>query len=173
MQAIYGLYPDPDSAQQAMDQLQAAERGLGFEDSQIVVLSGEPYEDHAFAQRDRKTVMPWIAAAGGLIGGLLGFWFIAFTQQAYPLVTAGMQIVTTWPDGILTYELTLLSAIITTVIALFVTAHIPDWRHNLFDPAVGEGKILIGVTNPPASSQEEIRQRLRSAGAENVKDFVQ
>src|ERR1035437_391821 len=103
MQTIYGLYPDPDSAQRAMELLQQAERGLGFKDSQIMVLSGEPYEDHPFGQRDQKTVMPWLAVGGGVVGGLLGFWFISFAQNAYPLVTAGMEIVTKLPDGIITY----------------------------------------------------------------------
>jgi hypothetical protein len=172
MRAIYGLYPDPDSAQRAVEVLQDAERALGFKEKQIVVLSGEPYEDHPFGQRDKKTIMPWIAAAGGLVGGLLGFWFISFTQKAYPLITGGMQIVTKWPDGIITYELTMLGAILSTVATLLITARIPDWRRHVFDPGVGEGKILIGVVNAPESCQDEIRRRLCSAGAGDVKEFA-
>ncbi len=172
MQAIYGLYRDPDSAQQAMDLLQQAERGLGFNDNQILVLTGEPYEDHAFGMQNKKTIMPWMSAGGGLVGGLLGFWFISFTQRAYPLMTGGMQIVTKWPDGILTYELTMLGAILTTVVTLLIAARLPDWRRHVFDPAIGEGKILIGVTDPPEGSQDELRRRLRSAGAVEVKEFI-
>lgn len=172
MQAIYGLFPDPDCAQRAMDQLQRGERSLGFKDNQIVILSGEPYEDHPFGQRDRKTVMPWLAALGGLIGGILGFWFVAFTQSVYPLVSGSMNIVTKWPDSIITYELVMLGVILTTVLTLLITARLPDWRRHLSDPAVGEGKILIGVMNPLASSQDEIRRRLRSAGAADVKEVV-
>ena len=173
VQTIYGLYADPDSAEQAFEVLQRAERALGFRDEQIVVLSGEPYEDHPFGRRDKKTIMPWVSAAGGLVGGVLGFWFIAFAQRAYPLMTGGMEIVTKWPDGIITYELTMLGAIVTTVVTLLVTARIPDWRRHASDPAIGEGKILIGVVNPPEGSQDEIRQRLRSAGAGNVKECVE
>ena len=172
MQAIYGLYPDPDSAQRAMDLLQGAGRGLGFTDSQIVVLSGEPYEDHPFGQRNKRTIMPWISAGGGLVGGLLGFWFISSTQKAYPLITGGMEIVTKWPDGIITYELTMLGAILTTIVTLLITARIPDWRRHLFDPGVGEGKILIGVMDPPENSRDEIRRRLSSVGAGDVKEFA-
>ncbi len=43
MKAIYGLYPDPDSAQRALNLLERAKRDLGFEDRDIAVLSGEPY----------------------------------------------------------------------------------------------------------------------------------
>lgn len=172
MNAIYGLYPDPDSAQRALNVLERAESELGFQDRDIAVLSGEPYEEYGFGQREHKTRMPWIAAAGGLVGGLSGWWFVSFTQKAYPMISGGMHLVTKWPDGIITYELTMLGAILTTLFTLLITARIPDWRgRKLYDPAISNGKILIGVTNPPETAREEIGRRLREVGAEAVKEF--
>lgn len=172
MNAIYGLYPDPDSAQRALNVLERAQSELGFRNEDITVLSGEPYEEYGFGKRENVTRMPWLAALGGLMGGLSGWWFVAFTQKSYPLISGGMHLVTKWPDGIITYELTMLGAILTTLVTLLITARIPDWRgRKLYDPAISNGKILIGIVNPPEQARGELEKRLRAAGAEVVKDF--
>lgn len=172
MNAIYGLFPDPGSAQRAFNVLERAESELGFTGADIAVLSGEPYEDYGFGQRDNVTRMPWIAALGGLIGGLSCWGFVAFTQKSYPMISGGMHLVTKWPNGIITYELTMLGAILATLFTLLITARIPDWRgRELYDPAISNGKILIGVINPPGSARAELGMRLRAAGAEVVKEF--
>lgn len=172
MNAIYGLYPDPDSAQRAFNVLERAESELGFTEADIAVLSGEPYEEYSFGQRDNVTRMPWIAALGGLAGGLSGWVFVAFTQKTYPMISGGMHLVTKWPNGIITYELAMLGAILATLFTLMFTARIPDWRgRKLYDPAISNGKILIGVINPPQRAREELGMRLRAAGAEAVKEI--
>lgn len=173
MNAIYGLYPDPGSAQRALNVLERSLGELGFNNRDILVLSGEPYEAYGFGQREHKTRMPWISALGGLIGGLCGWWFVSFTQKSYPLISGGMHLVTKWSDGIITYELTMLGVIVTTLITLLITARVPDWSgRKPYDPAVSAGKILIGVSNPPADAREELEKRLRAAGAEIVKEFA-
>ena len=64
MNAIYGLYPDPDSAQRALNLIERAQGEFGISDGDIAVLSGEPYEEYGFGQRNNKTRMPWLAALG-------------------------------------------------------------------------------------------------------------
>lgn len=64
--AIYGLYSDPDSAQRAVDSL----RGAEVEARDITVISSEPFEEYEFGRMDHRTPMPWLAALGGLIGGV-------------------------------------------------------------------------------------------------------
>ena len=172
MNAVYGLYPDPDSAQRALNVLERAENELGYTDGDIAVLSGEPYEEYGFGQRDNRTRMPWLAVLGGGVGGVSGWWFVSFTQKSYPMISGGMHLVTKWPDGIITYELTMLGAVLTTLLTLLITARIPDWRERkVYDPAISNGKILIGVTNPPEKAREELGKRLRAAGAEIVRDI--
>ncbi|HEX5411245.1 MAG TPA: quinol:electron acceptor oxidoreductase subunit ActD [Terriglobia bacterium] len=172
MKAIYGLFPGPGSAQRAFDVLERAENELGFTEGDIVVLSGEPYEEYGFGQRDNVTRMPWIAALGGLVGGLSGWVFVVFTQKDYPMISGGMQLVTKWPNGIIAYELTMLGVILATLFTLLIAARIPAWRgHKLYDPAVSNGKILIGVLNPPETAREELGIMLRAAGAESLKDL--
>jgi len=173
MKAIYGLYPDPASAQRAMNQLRSSTSELGVEPGNIYLSSGEPLDEFDLGWREQRTFMPWLAALGGLIGGTSGYLLVSFTQRAYPQPTGNMPIVALWPTGVIVYELTMLAAILTTLITLFVTARIPDLRGSkLYDPAVSDGKILIGVINPPESAWDELEKRLRAAGAEVVKTFI-
>jgi hypothetical protein len=143
--AIYALYPTPAAAQRAVDNLHAA--GLG--DDRITVVSGEPYEDHAFAHRDKATWMWHIAAAGGFAGLAFATWLTRMTEVAWPLSTGNMPIVAWWPNLIVMFELTMLGGILAAVITLLVTARLPGRRSALYDPAVMDGKILVGVDNPP------------------------
>jgi len=168
MKAVYGLYSDPDGAQHAVDSLRSA----GVPDRDITVISGEPFEAYEFGQRDHRTAMPWLAALGGLLGGGSGYLLSSLTQKAYPIPTGGMPIVVQWTNGIITYELTMLGAILMTLVTLLITARLPDWAPHLYDPAVSDGCILIGVVNPPDDSRDEIERRLREAGTAAVKEVT-
>jgi|SRR5215470_2926652 len=164
MKAVYGLYPDPDSAQRAVDLL----RDANVKDRSIVVLSSEPFDAYEFGRRDHKTVIPWLAALGGLVCGVGAFLFVAFTQKAYPLPTGGMPIVSLWPNGIITYEFTMFGAILATLVTLVTTARSPRESVRLYDPEVSNGKILIGVVNPPEASWTKVEEALRSGGTTSV-----
>lgn len=152
MKAVYGLYPDPDLAQVAVNNLRAA----GVADADIVVISSEPFEHYEFGHRDDKTLMPWIAVGGGLLGMATGLWLTRTTQLLWPLKTGGMPIVAMWPNLIVTFELTMLGGIVASVITLLVSARLPSSRAGkLYDPEVSDGYILVGVENPADAARLE------------------
>src|ERR1041385_7931714 len=126
MNAIYALYPDPNSAQEAFDALRRAGSKLGFDPRKIVVVTSEPFEGYDFSDEHASSPMFPIAALGGIAGGLFGYWLGAYTQTSYPLVTGGMPVITAWTNGIIIYELTMLGAILTTLLTLLVTAGLPN-----------------------------------------------
>jgi hypothetical protein len=165
--SIYGLFPDPSSADRGLEVLQSA----GVPSKNILVMSPEPFEEYEFARADRSTPMPWIAALGGLVGGSCGYLLAYYTQVAYPshIMSGGMPLVSKWPSGIVTYELTMLGAILTTVITLLITARLLHWKFDIYDPEVSLGKILIGVVDPATDSRAELENQLRNAGAEEIK----
>ena len=107
MTAMYGLFATPELAQQAVDGLRAA----GVPDREITIQSSEPLEEYEFGSRDRETVMPWIAVLGGAIGLAAGYLLTSITQQAWPINTGGMPIVTNWTNLIVIFELTMLGAV--------------------------------------------------------------
>ena len=150
MKAIYGLYVDPHVAQQAVDNLRAA----GVADAEITVLSSEPFDHFEFGHRDAKTAMPWIATAAGAVGLVLAYWLLGLSQRSWPLVTSGMPVAPLWTNLIIIFEMTMLSAILATVVTLAVTAFFGD-RGKLYDPEVSDGYILVGVENPSDGAKLE------------------
>ena len=163
MSAIYALYPDGDSAQRAVNSLKAA--GLG-EDA-ITVVAGEPLEHYPFFETDKSTWMWYIASFGGLVGLTFATWLTRMTELAWPLNTGNMPIVAWWPNLIIMFELTMLFAILAAVLTLLVTAGLPGRRGAIYDPQVMDGKILVGVANPPDAAAVE--RALASAGATVIK----
>jgi hypothetical protein len=160
MNAIYALFEGPDQAQRAFDSLQRS----GVSQRSIVVISSEPFEEYDFSRRDSATWMYWIAGAGGAIGLTFAWWLTSTTQQLWPLNTGGMPIVSWMPNAIILFEVTMLGAILATVTTLLVTAGLPTWGQQLYDPEVSDGFILVGVENPAADAVDRLRQTLESVG---------
>jgi len=142
--AIYALFTSPDAAQRAVSMLHSA--GVG--DDRITIVTGEPYEEYDFAHRDKATWMWYIAAAGGFVGLAIATWLARLTEIAWPLPTGNMPIVAWWPNLIIMFELTMLGGILSAVATLLVSARLPARRAGLYDPAVMDGNILVGVDNP-------------------------
>jgi len=80
-----------------------------------------------------------------------------------------MPTVAWWPNIVIIFELTMLSAILTTVVSMLVAARLPTMKRTLYDPAVSDGKILVGVSLTPDRAPDAIRQALKSAGAITIK----
>jgi hypothetical protein len=142
MKAVYGLYPDGAAAQQAVNQLRSA----GLADREITVLSSQPMEDYAFGQAESKTYMWWIACAGALAGMAAALGLAYVTEMSWKINVGGLPYWAWWPNLIITFELTMLGAIVATVTTLIVTAFLGQGK--LYDPEVSDGKILVGVENP-------------------------
>jgi hypothetical protein len=162
---VYGLYRTPGAAQRAVDALRAG----GVADAEITVISSQPFEDQAFSRRDQASWMYAIAACGGGAGLLFGAWLTSWTEQSWPLVTGGMPIVSWWPNLVVTFELTMLSAILATVATLLVTAGLPRRRPALYDEQVSEGMILVGLRR--TANIERTRQALASGAPAILKGF--
>ena len=165
MSAVYALYPDPDAAQRAVNGLYAA----GVPEADVVVMSGEPFEHQPFAHRDSATWLWYIACLGGLTGLLFSTWLTRMTELAWPLQTGNMPIVAWWPNLIVIFELTMLGAILATVLTLFITAKLPGRLPKLYDPEVTNGKILVGVENPSEASLPALERALLAGGAAELK----
>jgi hypothetical protein len=171
MNTIYGLFPSTDSAKRAVRALREAGPRLRFGPDRIAIISPEPLDERELGVPRQRTMMPWIAALGGICGGTAGYSLVAFTQRTYPLPTGGMPIVALWPAGIITYEFTMLGAILTTAITFLVTSGLPNFRRRLYDPEVSSGKILVGVSDADVNSWTGIEETLYEQGAERVKQY--
>ena len=156
MKAVYGLYRDGQAAQQAVNRL----RAVGIADRDITVISAQPMEDYDFSHIGRSSRLWYFASGGGLIGLLFATWLARFTQMALPMNAGAMPTVSWWTNLIVMFELTMLGATLATVISLVVTSGLCRRRPALYDPEVTNGKILVGVENPRAGSEQDLARAL-------------
>jgi hypothetical protein len=163
MSALYALYDDGDAAQRAVNGLRKA----GVADSAITVISDQPMEAYEFGEMNRTTWIWYIASGGGVAGLLFGTWLTRMTELAWPLPTGNMPIVSWWPNLIVMFELTMLGAILATVITLLVAGGLVRRPPPLYDPDVTGGKILVGVENP--SRAEDVERALVAAGSPQIR----
>lgn len=165
MKAVYGLYVDGQSAQQAFNRLKTA----GVTPAEITVITAQPMEEFEFGNLDKATYMWWFACLGGLIGMSFGFGLAYLTEYAWEINVGGLPIFAWWPNLIIIFELTMLGAIIATTLTLVITALLPTKGRTLYDPEVTDGKILIGVENPREGSIEELERSLSAPPGARVK----
>jgi hypothetical protein len=158
---VYALYTDPGSVQRAVDEL----RRSGVDEDDIAVMSSEPYEEYEFSHRDSATWLHRIAGAGGALGLAAATALLVYAQTAWPIVTSAMPIVAWWPNLIIMFEMTMLGAILATVITLFMTAMVRSRKlPRFYDPAVSDGYILVGVED--AKDGARVSEALRNTGGE-------
>lgn len=165
MKALYALYSDGPSAQLAVDGLRAA----GIPDRDMTIVSAQPIEDCEFGEMDTATWMWWCACAGGLAGMVAGTWLTWLTETSWPINVGGLPTFAWWPNLIIIFELTMLGAILATVITLIVTASLGWGGAKLYDPEVSDGKILVGVENPRPHVTVAIERALRIGSNAPVK----
>src|SRR6185369_17034680 len=94
----------------------------------------------------RRSWFRWIALAGGLAGAASGFALAAGTAWVYPVQTGDKPIISSYPTAIITYELTMLFAMIGTIIGMFLEMRLPALTKRPYDPAISEGCIGISVS---------------------------
>ncbi len=162
---MYGLYEEPGAAQRAFTALRRA----GVAEADITVISSEPFEAFEFSHRDKSMILFRLAGLGGAVGLIGGVLLTSGIERAWPLVTGGMPIVAWWPNIVITFELTMLGAILTTSVSLLVTARLPTRKRSLYDPEISDGKILVGVPLTADRAPDTIRRALDSGGALAVK----
>ena len=164
MRALYGLYADGAAAQQAVNRLRAA----GLTDDQITIMTAQPMEDFEFGHIDRQNWLWWVACGGGLLGMAAAFGLTWLTEMSWPIDVGGLPTYAWWPNLIIIFEMTMLGAILATVIGLVVTAGLGR-RAGFYDPEVTDGSILVGVENPSPNRVDELQKALESPPGARVK----
>jgi len=106
---LIGEFRDKASVAEAIYTL----RGHAVSGADLAVFSEEPVEFRR-GVLDRPSRMSLASVAGGILFGLLATAFIFFTQHNYRLATGGMPTFTLWATGVITYEMTMLGAIVAT-----------------------------------------------------------
>ena len=160
---ILGLFEDANYAAEAGDALQAA--GVSQDDYDF--LTDAPYPEGAFGERHEPHRLYLFPLVGALVGLTAGVLLTSMTQMAYPLVQGGKPILSLPPMAVVTYESTMLSAIIFTILGIIFESRLPKVRMGLYDTRITEGYIgvLVNVEEDQLSQTSAI---LTQAGAVDV-----
>ncbi len=166
MKALYALYADGHAAQKAVDGLRAA----GVADNDITVISA--------AADGRLRVQPhgpeklYVVHSPARVGSRASpsppGWHVSPKHRGRSRLAACPSS-SWWPNLIIMFELTMLGAILATVITLIVTARLGRRRPALYDSEVTDGKILVGIENPHAASLPALQKALRITASTELK----
>jgi hypothetical protein len=106
---LLGAFRDKESVASAIQSL----RSSGVSTSALDVFSEEPVE-FPRGVLDRPSHMSLVSVLGAIVMGTTATALVWFAQQNYALVTGGMPIFSFWGTGVITYEMTMLGAVLAT-----------------------------------------------------------
>ena len=160
---ILGLFETAESAAQAGDALKQS----NISDQDYDFLTDAPYPEGAFGEREERHRLYVFPLCGALVGLTIGVLLTAMTQMAYPMVQGGKPILSLPPMAVVTYESTMLTAIIFTIIGVIFESRLPKLKMGLYDTRITEGYIGVAVTTEEdrVGAAEEV---LRQVGAEDI-----
>ena len=106
---LIGEFREKAAAAAAIRSLRAG----GAAPADLDVFSEEPVE-FPRGVLDRPSRMSLVSVSGAILFGTLATAFVWWTQHDYKVVTGGMPIFSFWATGVITFEMTMLGAIVAT-----------------------------------------------------------
>jgi|TARA_B110000116_G_scaffold87865_1_gene76428 hypothetical protein len=162
--SILGLFLDPNHAADAMDGLKES----GFERGTFDVLTGTPYPEGAFGEYVPQHRLFRFPAFGAIIGLTVSLFLTTATQLAYPLITGGKPILSIFAMLIIMYEMTMLSAVIFSVIGIIFESRLPNIKPGIYDPRITEGYIGVVITVDDGDL-DKAQKVIENSGSEEIK----
>ena len=170
---LYGLLGEFNSPKQLMDAAKKA-REAGYR--RMDAFAPFPVEglSQALGLGHKHDLVPLLTLAGGLGGGLTGFFFQLWgSMSAYPMNIAGRPL-NSWPAFIpVTFELTVLGASIFAVFGMLALNRLPQPHHPLFNVerfkrASDDRFFLCILARDPKFHLAETARFLQSVSAQHV-----
>ena len=143
-------------------------RASGIAPADLDLFSEEPVELPR-GLLDRPSRMSLASVSGAILFGTLATAFIWWAQHNYRLVTGGMPVFSFWATGVITFEMTMLGAIIATFAWFLRESGLLRKRDpNAPIPAVDPGALCLRVRCQSTESAKAL-EAIRSAGAIEVR----
>jgi hypothetical protein len=160
---LIGEFHEKESVRAAI----LALRACGLDPGELDLFSGEPVE-FPRSVLDRPSRMSLAAGIGAVGLGGLATAFVAWTQHNYGLVTGGMPLFSWWATGVITYEMVMLGAILTTFL-WFLRESGLGWKRGRSAPIphVKPGSICLRVCCR-LEQAAGITEMMRKAGANPI-----
>ena len=156
-------FREKDAAAAAIRSLRAG----GISPADLDLFSEEPVE-FPRGVLDRNSRMSLVSVSGAILFGALATAFIWWVQHDYALVTGGMPIFSFWATGVITFEMTMLGAIVATFgWFLWESGLVRKREASAPVPEVDPGSMCLRVRCRGREATQAI-DAMRSAGALDV-----
>ena len=161
---LLALFEEIDPAADAIEKLHE----MGVTDDRINVISGVPVTHKMLGRPHPHTNVSRLALGGAIAGFAFGLFLNFGTPNLYG-VHVGGQFITPVPPGlIIVFEMTMLFALLSTFLGVFLDSYFPNYRPLEYVAEVSDGK--IGVFFKCAQDeQKKFMDALDKLGAESIK----
>jgi hypothetical protein len=157
------LYPNSEHLLAAVDKLK--ERGF----DEITLISPIPLEEAEEMIGELKSPVKYFSFFGGLFGCIAGFALAAGTAVMYPLPVGGRPIITFPPFLVISYELTILFGVISTVIGFFFACRFPKMEELAYAEEANVDKFALVLDEDDPKRSAEAQAIMAAAGAEEIR----
>ena len=138
----------------------------GIDPQSMEVMTSQPIHGEPFLPDKPSKLRTW-ALAGAALGMAGGFALATITALNYPLVKGGMPIVAPGTVGLITYETTMLGAVLATLAGLLVELGLPNFKKLPYDESVVDGGVVVAVKSTD-QNRPSIQDVVTTAGAVKV-----
>ena len=160
---LLALFEDIDPAADAIEKLHE----MGVTDDRINVISGVPVMHKMLGRPHPWTNVSRLALGGAVAGFCFGFFLNYGTPLLYNVPVGGQYITPVPPGMILIFEMTMLFALLSTFLGVFLDSYFPNYRPLEYVPQISDGKIGV-FFKVPESEQTNFVDALNQLGAESV-----
>ncbi len=160
--SVLGLFRYEDDFLNAAGKFKEA----GFDD--ITLMSPIPVHGVEKVLGKKKNNIRYFSYFGAIIGAICGFWLTVWTATTFVLPTGGRPIITFPPYLVITYEMTILFGVISTLVGFHVASGLPAWRDKAYAAEANVDRFVVAI-GCLDSDPEQAERLFRELGADDVK----
>lgn len=160
---VLGLYKYCDEMLNAAEKIQNA--GHKFETITPVPIVHELEAKFG----ERKDVIRFVTFTGAVTGFFVGIIVALGTAAMYPLPRGGRSIFPFTPTMLVSYELTILFGVLSTVAAFLVLTKLPSFKKKYYDEAVNIESFGLLVEVDSEATASEVENIMKEFDVEEVK----
>ena len=139
----------------------------GIDPESMEVMTSQPIHGAPFLPEKKPSKLRTWALVGAGTGMVGGCALATITALNYPLVKGGMPIVAPATVGLITYETTMLGAVLATLVGLLVELGLPNFKKLPYDESVVDGGVVVAVKSTK-QNKPSIQDVVSTSGAVTV-----
>jgi hypothetical protein len=161
---LLAIFEDIDPAANAVEKLHE----MGVTDDNINVISGVPIAHKMLGRPHPHTNVSRLSLTGAAAGFMFGLFLNFGTPYLYSVPVGGQYITPIPPGLIVTFEMTMLFALLATFLGVFLDSYFPNYRPMEYVSEASDGKIAV-FFKCSSKDQKKFVDALGKLGAESVK----